>query len=128
MKSIGHLAFNNEKEWYTRKGDLILAPTSSPIDTMGIRPGRWECPLEHAIRYPGVYPWLAQLLDLNQGDRDICRIPAREAHLEVTWRIVGGEYVNHVYNRQAQGYSFGLYTTDPEQAALHFRGRCRDYC
>ncbi len=57
-QSQGHLAYDsNGNEWYERDGEVYRAPVYRPVMTDGYRCGRWECSMEHAARFPGLFPF-----------------------------------------------------------------------
>lgn len=57
QKSKGHIAFQSFKdfdvEFYVKNGEVYRAPLSSVFEN-GYRIGRWECSVDHAIRYASV--------------------------------------------------------------------------
>jgi len=52
-KSIGHIKFSNEQEFYIYKGDVYRCNISTPVIN-GYRMGRWECTIKQYERFKDV--------------------------------------------------------------------------
>ncbi len=66
-KSAGHVAFVDGFEWFTVGTELFRAPIGNVIDTSGHRSGRWESSLEHARRFPTIFPFLEPAADVTSA-------------------------------------------------------------
>ena len=64
-KSAGHVAFVDGFERIAFGPQLFRAPIANVIDTSGRRSGRWECSIEHARRFPTLFPFLEPAGDVT---------------------------------------------------------------